>query len=215
MTIVFDNRQAAGRQLAARMEGYRDRDKLLVLALPRGGVTVGFEIARQLDCPLDVLIVRKIGCPGNPELAAGAISETGTLVRNEEVIAFQRIPEEFFAAEIARQRQEIDRRLASYREGRSIGSLTDRTILLVDDGVATGASLKAAVATLRQEGLAELVVAVPVAPPETAREMAAQVNAWVCLETPANFAAVGQFYRDFRQVEDAEVVALLKTARGT
>lgn len=213
MAIVFQNRQEAGIQLAASLQKYRGRENLLVLALPRGGVTVGYEVARELGCPLDVLIVRKIGCPGNPELAAGAVSETGTRVLNEDVISMQRISQEYLDGETERQRLEITRRLTAYRGGESIGSLAGQTIILVDDGVATGATMKAAVATLQREGLAKLVVAVPVAPPDTAREIAPTVDEWVCLDTPAGFAAVGQFYRDFTQVEDAEVVALLKKAK--
>jgi predicted phosphoribosyltransferase len=213
MAIVFQDRQEAGKQLAASLQGYQGKENLLVLALPRGGVTVGFEVARELRCPLDVLIVRKIGCPGNPELAAGAVSETGTRVLNEDVIAMQRISQEFLDGETERQRQEIARRLTAYRGGQTIGSLAAKTIILVDDGVATGATMKAAVATLQREGLTKLVVAVPVAPPDTAREIAPTVDEWVCLDTPERFAAVGQFYRDFTQVEDAEVVAMLKKAK--
>ena len=214
MSIVFQDRQEAGKQLAASLQDYRGKENLLVLALPRGGVTVGYEVARELGCPLDVLIVRKIGCPGNPELAAGAVSETGTRVLNEDVISMQRISQEYLDGETERQKQEIARRLAAYRDGETIGSLTGKTVLLVDDGVATGATMKAAVATLKREGLAKLVVAVPVAPPSTAREIAPTVDEWVCLDTPAWFAAVGQFYRDFTQVEDDEVVAMLRRAKG-
>jgi predicted phosphoribosyltransferase len=215
MAIVFQDRQEAGKQLAASLQGYRGRENLLVLALPRGGVTVGYEVARELRCPLDVLIVRKIGCPGNPELAAGAVSETGTRVLNEDVISMQRISQEYLDGETERQRLEIARRLTAYRGGETIGSLAAKTVILVDDGVATGATMKAAAATLQREGLAKLVVAVPVAPPDTAREIAPTVDEWVCLDTPARFAAVGQFYRNFTQVEDAEVVAMLKKARET
>jgi len=213
MAIVFQNRQEAGKQLAERLQNYRGRENLLVLALPRGGVTVGYEVAQDLGCPLDVLIVRKIGTPGNPELAAGAVSETGTRVLNEDVIAMQGISQAYLDGETERQRQEIVRRLAVYRGGEKVGSLAAKTVLLVDDGVATGATMKAAVATLQREGLAKLVVAVPVAPPSTAREIAPTVDAWICLDTPIGFAAVGQFYRDFTQVEDAEVVALLRRAK--
>jgi predicted phosphoribosyltransferase len=213
MAIVFQDRQEAGKQLAARLQDYRGKENLLVLALPRGGVTVGYEVARELRCPLDVLIVRKIGCPGNPELAAGAVSETGTRVLNEDVISMQRISQEYLDGETERQSLEIVRRLTAYRGGETIGSLAAKTVLLVDDGVATGATMKAAVATLKREGLAKLVVAVPVAPPSTAREIAPTVDEWVCLDTPARFAAVGQFFRDFTQVSDEEVVALLRRAK--
>jgi len=214
MSIVFQNRQDAGRQLAERLLGYRDKENLLVLALPRGGVTVGYEIAQELRCPLDVLIVRKIGCPGNPELAAGALSETGTRVLNREIIAGGRVPEKYLEEETGRQQREVDRRLALYRGGEKLVPPAGKTVILVDDGVATGATMKAAVATLRQEGLKKLVAAVPVAPPDTAQEIAPTVDEWICLDTPVWFSAVGQFYRDFTQVEDDEVVKLLRRAKG-
>lgn len=213
MTLVFQDRQEAGKQLAARLQGYRDKENLLVLALPRGGVTVGYEIARELHCPLDVLIVRKIGCPGNPELAAGAISETGKRVLNEDVIGSYGISPHYLEEETGRQRREIDRRQALYRSGGRLVPLTGKTVILVDDGVATGATMKAAIATLKQEGLKRLVAAVPVAPPETAAEIQPTVDEWICLETPAWFGAVGQFYRNFDQVEDAEVVTMLRKAK--
>jgi putative phosphoribosyl transferase len=217
MTLSFEDRQDAGRQLAERLQGYRGRAGLLVLALPRGGVTVGYQVASQLRCPLDVLIVRKLGCPNNPELAAGAISETGTRVLNEDVIKLQQIAEAYLAEETARQQEQIARRLELYRNGAKLAPLDGQTVILVDDGVATGATLKAALATLRCEGLKMLIAAIPVAPPETAREIESTVDAWACLATPAWFGAVGQFYRDFTQVSDAEVVKLLsrvKTARA-
>jgi predicted phosphoribosyltransferase len=213
MNRIFSDRREAGRALAERLREYAGVQGLLVLALPRGGVTVGFEIARELHCPLDVLIVRKIGSPGNPELAAGALSETGTQVLNADVIASYGIPHRFIEEETGRQRLEIARRLAFYRGSASLPPLAGRTVILVDDGVATGATMKAAIATLRQEGLKKLVVAVPVAPPDTAREIAPTVDEWVCLDTPERFAAVGQFYRDFTQVEDADVVAMLRKAK--
>jgi putative phosphoribosyl transferase len=213
MTMMFQDRQDAGRQLAQRLMGYRGEADLLVLGLPRGGVAVGYEIARQLQAPLDVLIVRKLGCPGNPELAAGALSETGTRVLNAEIIEMQRISREDLAKETARQEEEIRRRLALCRGGAKLAAPAGRTVILVDDGVATGATLKAAIATLRREGLKKLVAAVPVAPPSTARGLAPTVDEWVCLATPDWFSAVGQFYRDFTQVEDAEVVALLHQAK--
>jgi putative phosphoribosyl transferase len=214
MADRFHDRQDAGRQLAEQLTGSARRTGLLVLALPRGGVVLGYQIARRLQCPLDVLLVRKLGCPGNPELAAGAISETGTRLLNEDVIASLRIDAAYLAAETARQQEQISRRLTLYRDGARLVKLADRTVLLVDDGVATGATMKAAIATLQHEGLNALIAAVPVAPPDTAQEIAATVDAWVCLQTPTWFGAVGQFYDDFDQVSDAEVVALLRQAQG-
>jgi predicted phosphoribosyltransferase len=213
MAAYFQDRTDAGRQLATRLQGYAGEEGLLVLALPRGGVTVGFEIARQLKCPLDVLIVRKIGSPLNPELAAGAISETGTRVLNEDVIGSYGIPHRYIEEETERQRREITRRLTLYRGGATVGELAGKTVILVDDGIATGATMKAAIATLRREGLKKLIVAVPVAPPSTAEEIRPTIDEWLCLDTPAWFGAVGQFYRDFNQVEDEEVVAMLQKAK--
>lgn len=213
MTAIFQDRREAGRRLAEKLKHCRGRENLLLLALPRGGVPVGWEVARELGCPLDILLVRKIGCPGNPELAAGAVSETGALAVNEDVLRTYGISREYFDQETARQQEEIRRRMELYRKGENLPSLAGKTVILVDDGVATGATLKAAIATLRQERLDRLIAALPVAPPETAREIEKMVDEWICLETPAWFAAVGAFYRDFTQVSDAEVAELLRRDR--
>lgn len=210
--IIFKNRSEAGKRLAARLAHYRNREDVVVLALPRGGVTVGFEVARELRCPLDVLIIRKIGSPGMPELAAGAISETGAQVFNEDVISLHRITLDYLTRETERQRQEIARRAALYRPGREIIALGGKIVILLDDGVATGATLKAAIATLKNEPLQKLVAALPVAPPSTAAEIRPTVDEWICLETPAWFAAIGNFYADFTQVSDEEVIRLLREA---
>lgn len=186
-----------------------------MLALPRGGVTVGLEIATALHAPLDVLIVRKVGFPWQPELAAGAVSETGTVVLNQSLIAMGSVSKEYLDAEVGRQKEEIDRRVRFYRGGRPLTALAGKTILLVDDGIATGATVKAAVQTLRKEGIRKLVVAVPVAPPASAAELTAMAEEFVCLATPDDFMAVGSFYQDFTQVTDEEVVAMLRQAAGT
>ncbi|MCL5023143.1 MAG: phosphoribosyltransferase [Nitrospirae bacterium] len=209
---MFQDRRDAGGRLAEKLLRYEKDPGLLVLALPRGGVVTGFEIARRLDAPLDVLIVRKIGVPWQPELAAGAVSETGTVVMNADVLRLSGLTEESLEGEVARQKEEILRRVGLYRRGRGIAPLDSRTVILVDDGAATGATMKAAIATLKREQLKRLVAAVPVAPPETADEIERLVDEFICLEKFRDFMAVGNFYYDFRQVEDEEVVRLLEKA---
>lgn len=210
--MVFRDRTDAGKQLAAKLLHYQDKSDVIVLGLPRGGVTVAAEIARALHAPLDLLIVRKIGFPGNPELAAGAISETGTVVLNDDIVFGYGVRKAYLEEETARQQQEIARRIALYRKGQGLPPLVEKTVILVDDGVATGATLKAAIATLSKEQLARLVVALPVASQEAEREIAPTVDEWLCLQTPPGFRAVGNYYYDFTQVEDEDVVAMLKCA---
>jgi putative phosphoribosyl transferase len=208
--MVFADRKNAGKQLAEKLSLYRDKAEVIVLGLPRGGVTVAYEIARALHCPLDILIVRKIGFPGNPELAAGAVSETGTVVLNEDIVSGYGVSRAYLEQETARQKEEIARRIALYRGGKGVPPLQGKTVILVDDGVATGATAKAAISTLKQEKIAKLVVALPVASREAERQIAPMVDEWVCLQAPAGFWAVGQYYSDFTQVEDEDVVAMLK-----
>lgn len=208
--MIFRDRKDAGRQLAGKLTQYRDKADVIVLGLPRGGVTVAHEIAGALGCRLDILIVRKIGFPGNPELAAGAVSETGSVVFNEDIVSAYGVGKAYLERETSRQQEEIARRITLYRGGRGIPPLEGKTVILVDDGVATGATLKAAISTLKEERLARLVVAMPVASRSAAHELSAMVDEWVCLLAPAGFMAVGQFYSDFTQVEDEDVVAMLK-----
>ena len=213
--MTYRDRRDAGKRLAERLAHYRDKAGVIVLGLPRGGVTVAFEVAGALRCPLDVLIVRKIGFPGNPELAAGAVSETGIVVFNEDIVSRYGVNREYLDRETSRQREEIARRVELFRGGKGISPLAGKTVVLVDDGVATGATMKAAISTLKEERLAKLVAALPVASREAEEEMRTLVDEWVCLLTPACFMAVGGFYSDFTQVEDEEVVAMLREAAGT
>ncbi len=208
--MLFKDRREAGCRLAEKLTAYKNKKDVLVLALPRGGVVIGYEIACLLNCPLDILIVRKLGFPGQPELAIGAVSETGGISLNRRIIEAYGVPEEYINGEIARQKEEIKRRVGSYRAGRNAPSLIGKNIILVDDGVATGATMKAAISTLREDDIARLVAALPVASVDAERDIRGMVDELVCLVVPPDFMAVGDYYRDFRQVEDEEVICLLK-----
>ncbi len=210
---VLKNRHEAGRLLAERLDAYRDDPKGIILALPRGGVPVGFTLSQALHLPLDVLITRKLGAPGNPEFALGALSETGTLFLNEEALRALSVTRQALEPTIRIQREEIARRQTLYRKGRSLPSLADRTVLLVDDGVATGATFLASAQALRNLGVHRLVAALPLAPSETCERIRQQVDELVVLLTPEPFFAVGNHYEDFRQVEDEEVVRYLDQAQ--
>jgi predicted phosphoribosyltransferase len=211
---MFKDRKDAGLQLAGKLGAFAGQENVLVLALPRGGVVTGVEVARRLKASLDVLIVRKIGHPWQPELAAGAVSETGTVVYNEDVVSSLGVTKEYLRAEVARQKEEIARRIQLYRGGQKIAKLTGKTVILVDDGVATGATMKAAIETLKKEKIEKLIVAVPVAPPSTAAELRSMVDIFVCLEIPEDFMAVGSYFGDFTQVTDLDVVKLLEDFRA-
>ena len=207
---MFNDRSDAGIQLASRLKEYKDKKGVLVLALPRGGVVTGYEIARHLNAPLDIVIVRKIGFPGQPELAIGAVSETGTVVLNDYIISGYGVSKEYIESEVSRQKEEIARRVKLYRKGKWLSGLEGKTVILVDDGIATGATMKVAIATLREEKLNKLVVALPVAPSSVAEEIEKIVDEFICIETPLDFMAVGSYYDDFTQVSDKEVVELLR-----
>ncbi|MBV9017957.1 MAG: phosphoribosyltransferase [Alphaproteobacteria bacterium] len=211
---LFDHRRDAGRRLAAALAGYR-QSRPIVLALPRGGVPVGFEVAKALAAPLDVLLVRKIGAPGHEELGLGAIVDghDPQLVLNEDVVRAVAPPPGYIEAETERQLAEIERRRQHYVGDRPLVLLTDRVVIVIDDGIATGATVKAALRGVRRHRPARLVLAVPVAPVESLNELTAECDDVVCLATPEPFYAVGPHYRDFRQTSDDEVVRLLADAR--
>jgi putative phosphoribosyl transferase len=208
--MIYKDRKDAGLQLASRLTKYKDREDVLVLALPRGGVVIGYEVAKALNCLLDIIIIRKIGFPGQTELAIGAVSETGAVVLNEDIISTYTVSKEYIEEEISRQKKEISRRITLYRSGKGIPPLDGKIIILVDDGVATGATIKAAISTLKNEKILRLVAALPVSSKDAEEEIKKTVDEWVCPETPVDFAAVGNFYQDFTQVSDEEVVELLK-----
>ena len=209
MTRVFEDRVEAGRALARSLFAYRGATDAIVLALPRGGVPVGFEVAQALGLPLDVLVVRKLGLPGQPELAMGAIATGGALVLNEDVLRFADGREAALEQVRRREQVELERRERQYRGARPPLQMAGRTGILVDDGLATGATMEVAVRALRGLGATRIVVAVPVASQEARDRIAAVADEVVCLEAPMFFSAVGQWYRDFGQTSDAEVSELL------
>ncbi len=212
MEGAFPNRIEAGRLLAEELEKYADRDDVIVLGLPRGGVPVANEVATRLRAPLDVFIVRKLGVPGFEELAAGAIASGGVRVLNKDVMRAIPHADQAIEAVTARETTELQRREQIYREGRPAPDLRDRIAILVDDGLATGATMRAAVKALRQRGAAKIVVAVPVGPPDTCHEIEEQADETVCLSMPEFFQAVGQYYEDFSQTTDEDVRQLLTSA---
>ena len=207
---MFRDRVDAGKRLAEELLEYKERD-VIVLAIPRGGVIVGYQVAHRLSAPLDLIIPRKIGAPMNPELAVGAVSQDGTIVLNNEFVKMLRIPESFIKEEAKRQIWEIERRMKKYRgEGKPLPMLKGKTIILVDDGIATGATMRAAVVSIKKQKPAALVVAVPVGPKDTIMTLKNEADRVVCLETPEFFHAIGQFYEDFRQISDEEVIQLME-----
>jgi putative phosphoribosyl transferase len=209
---MFANREEAGERLAERLSDYRGDPSVVILALPRGGVAVGYRLSLLLGVPLDVLITRKMGAPGNPEYALGAICETGALFWNQEALSsFSLRPQDMDRA-VAVGTEEIARRINLYRQGRPLPSLTDRTVILLDDGLATGATFLASVLAIRRLQPRALIGAIPVGPPETIREVARQVDQLLVLLTPDPFYAVGNFYADFTQVEDGDVLRYLRLA---
>jgi len=208
----FHDRHEAGRLLAAKLTAYANRPDVVVLALPRGGMPVGYEVARALGAPLDVFIVRKLGVPGYEELAMGAVATGGVRVLNEEVVDGLRIPDHVIDAVTARERQELARRERLYRGDRPPSDVREKTVILVDDGLATGSTMQAAVAALKQQQPVRSVVAVPTAASETCDALRAEVDEVVCVITPEPFHAVGLWYEDFSQTTDDEVRELLAQA---
>jgi putative phosphoribosyl transferase len=206
---IFQDRADAGRQLAEQLLSYARRDDVIVLGLPRGGVPVAFEVAQRLGVPLDVFVVRKLGLPGHEELAMGAIAPGGVRVLNEDVLYV--IPDAQSIVEMvtAIEREELERRERNYRNDRPPPNLKGRTVILVDDGLATGATMRASVAALRQQGAAKIIVAVPVGAPITCQELKTAADEVICLLTPIGFIGVGQYYADFFQTTDEEVRELL------
>ena len=216
--IQFRDRTDAGRRLAAALSSYAGRSDLLVLALPRGGVPIGYEVARALRAPLDVILVRKLGVPGHEELAMGAIASGGVRIVSQDVVASLGIPDWVIAAAAASEEHELARRAHVYRDELPSPRIAGRTVLLVDDGLATGSTMRAAAAAVRSQRPERVVVAVPAAPGETCRSLREEVDEVVCLSSPEPFVSVGGSYENFSQTTDEEVRTLLEraaTARAT
>jgi putative phosphoribosyl transferase len=212
----FRDRAEAGRYLAERLRDYAGRDDVIVLALPRGGVPVGYEVAEALGVPLDVFVVRKLGVPGHEELAMGAIATGGVIVLDEGVIRSLRIGTREIEQVVARERREVERRETAYRNGRGPPELRGKTVVLVDDGLATGSTMRAAARAARRYEPKQVVVAAPVAAPETCRDLRADADDVVCAVTPTPLLAIGLWYDDFAQTSDEEVRELLdRAARAT
>jgi putative phosphoribosyl transferase len=210
MQKQFQNRAEAGRQLAAKLTEFKDRADVVILALPRGGVPVGFEVAKALNAPLDVFIVRKLGVPGQEELAFGAIASGGTTVFNEELVRALCLPTALLERVVEKEQKELERRETLYRHGKAAPDLSGKIVIIVDDGLATGATMRAAVTAIRTLKPLQIVVAVPVASSDTCRDLKTKTDALcVCVMTPEPFYGVGMWYRDFEQTTDEEVSRLL------
>jgi len=201
----------AGKRLASALTGFGGKNAI-VLAIPRGGVVVAYEIAKALDLPLDVIIPHKIGAPNNPELAIGAVTEDGTIILDENLVSYIGVPKSFIREESERQKHEIERRLRMYRQNEPYPNLKGQDVIIVDDGIATGSTMKAALTSVKNRGAKTVTVAVPVGPPSTIKELKRQADRVVSVFTPEYFQAIGQFYADFSQITDEEVIQLLKKA---
>jgi putative phosphoribosyl transferase len=212
MGARFRDRYHAGRRLAAALAPYAGRPNLLVLALPRGGVPVGYEVARALNAPLDIMLVRKLGVPGHEELAMGAIASGGVRVLSNDIVAALGIPDRVIATVAANEEHELARRETAYRDDRPPADVRGKTVILVDDGLATGSTMRAAAAALRAQHPERLVIAVPVAPQQTCESLLQDADDVVCATVPEPFFAVGNWYDDFTQTTDTEVRDLLRRA---
>jgi predicted phosphoribosyltransferase len=210
--MIFRDRKDAGRQLAEKLKKYANRPDVLILALPRGGVPVAFEVAQQLKVPLDIFLVRKLGVPGYEELAMGAIASGGERIINDDVVRYLQIPGEVIDAVAAEEQRELERRERAYRDDRPPPDVKGRVAILIDDGLATGSTMRAAAAALRKQVPKRIVVAVPVSAPETCNEFRNEVDEIVCAVTPEPFRGVGLWYEDFSQTTDEEVRELLARA---
>jgi putative phosphoribosyl transferase len=212
MARPFKDRTEAGRLLARKLSAYANRPDVLVLALPRGGVPVAFEVARVLRAPLDIFLVRKLGVPGHEELAMGAIASGGVRVLNQYVVQHLRIPERAIETIATEEQKELERRERAYRDDRPSPDIRGRSVILIDDGLATGSTMRAAVTAIRQQHPASIVVAVPIAARSTCDEFREEVDEIICAVTPEVFNAVGLWYEDFSQTTDEEVRDLLARA---
>ena len=212
MPPLFANRSEAGRFLATELNGYAGRPSTVVLGIPRGGIVTAFEVAQALRLPFDMFVVRKLGVPDEEELAMGAVSSDGIYILNQDVITSRHVTPKQIQSVLRRELKELRRRVQRYRQGRPPLPLRGRTVILVDDGIATGSSLRAAIGMLRAQHPSRMVIAVPVAPPETISALRKEVHEVVCLQTPHPFLAIGGWYQDFSPTTDDEVCDLLQRA---
>jgi len=212
MSASYHDRFDAGRHLAMRLSEYTNRDDVVILALPRGGVPVAFEVARALKAPIDIFLVRKLGLPGYEELAMGALASGGVRVINEDVVRQFKVPQHVMDAVATEQQRELDRREQTYRAGRERLDVAGKTVILIDDGLATGSTMRAAVQALRLSEAGTIVVAVPVGAADTCENLRSEADQVVCAEAPEDFTAVGRWYVDFTQTTDEEVCELLNRA---
>jgi predicted phosphoribosyltransferase len=210
--LLFYDRTDAGRRLAKLLKR-RIQGPCIVLAIPRGGVVVGYEVAKELGCPLDVVISRKVGAPAQPELAVGAVAEDGAVFVDEEIAGLVDVSRDYVERRAREELREVRRRAEEYRGGREMPDLSGKTVILVDDGLATGLTMMAAVHMARNKGAEKVVVAVPVSPPETVAKLRRHADEVICLETPTNFYAIGQFYERFDQLTDEETNSILRKSR--
>ncbi len=209
--MIFNDRREAGKKLAHALKAYSNQSDTLVVALPRGGVVVAYEVAKLLKLPLDLVCPRKIGAPFNPELAIGAVTETGEGIFSNDLIAEFGISESYLKGAIEKEKKEAQWRLDHYRQGRPPRQIAGKTVIVIDDGLATGSTMLAAIKTLRAEKAGHIVMAIPVAPPDTFERLRKEVDGAICLATPLSFFAVGQFYNHFDQTSDSEVIKLMES----
>lgn len=210
--VLFENREEAGKRLAAELEKFKGK-KVIILGIPRGGVVIGYEIAKQLHAPLDIVVPRKLRAPNQPELAIGAITEDGNIILDEQIVNSLNVPEDYIKRESQRQKQEIERRLLAYKGDQKIRDLTGFHVIVVDDGIATGSTMKAALNSVRKRGAKSIVLAVPVASSSSLEMLKNMADETICLSTPKVFFAIGQFYRQFEQNTDEQVKELLKKSK--
>lgn len=208
--MIFADRHDAGQQLGNSLLKYSNLPHTLVLALPRGGVVIGHEIAKILNLPLDIICPRKVGAPYNKEIALGAVTDTGTGYFNQEIIAASHVDPEYLASEIAKEKLVSAKRMRLYRGNKPPLNLENKTVIIADDGIATGATMKAAIQSCKDMGAIKIIVAIPVGPPSTISEIFDLADDVICLQTPTFFMAVGQFYDEFEATEDDEVISLLQ-----
>ena len=208
--MIFKNRLEAGQKLAEKLIKYKDQKNILVIGLPRGGLILAQEIAKKINSPLDIVVPRKIGAPNNPEFAIGAITEEGEPFLNEDIINYYKISKEYIAQEIAQEKKEAQRRLKVYRGEKEAISYKDKIIILVDDGIATGSTMLAALAFLKKKKVKKIIVAVPVLAKDTIKIIKKEAEELIYLEAPLLFGAIGAFYKEFDQTTDQEVIAIMK-----